>query len=61
MIPDGFAWPDGCMDLPGNGVMCRKGQPICSIIAHQKQAYSVMDALLTQQLNLIKGLHPHGI
>ena len=61
MIPDGFAWPDGCMDLPGNGVMCRKGQPICSIIAHQKQAYSVIDALLTQQLNLIKGLHPHGI
>ena len=61
MIPDGFAWPDGCMDLPDSGVMCRKGQPICSIIAHQKRADSVMDALLTQQLNLQKGLHPHGI
>ena len=61
MIPDGFAWPDGCMDLPGSGVICRTGQPICSIIAHQKRADSVMDALLTQQLNLQKGLHPHGI
>jgi methenyltetrahydromethanopterin cyclohydrolase len=58
MIPDGFAWPDGCMDLPDSGVMCRAGQPICSIIAHQKRAQSVMDALLTQQLNLQKGLHP---
>ena len=61
MIPDGFVWPDGCMDLPGSGVICRTGQPICSIIAHQKRADSVMDALLTQQLNLQKGLHPHGI
>ena len=61
IIPDGFAWPDGCMDLPGDGVMCRKGQPICSIIAHQKRAPSVMDALLTQQLNLLKRFPPHGI
>ncbi len=61
MIPDGFVWPDGCMDLPGSGVICRTGQPICSIIAHQKRADSIMDALLTQQLNLQKGLHPHGI
>ena len=61
IIPDGFAWPDGCMDLPGNGVMCRKGQPICSIIAHQKRADSVMDALLTQQLNLLKRFTSHGI
>jgi methenyltetrahydromethanopterin cyclohydrolase len=46
------------MDLPDSGVMCRKGQPICSIMTHQKRAQSVMDALLTQQLNLQKGLHP---
>jgi methenyltetrahydromethanopterin cyclohydrolase len=61
VIPDGFEWPDGCMDLPGSGVMCRTGQPICSIMAHQKQAQSVMDELLIKQLNLIKGFYPHGI
>lgn len=55
MIPDGFEWPDGCMDLPESGVMCRTGQPICSIIAHQKEAHSVMNELLIKQLNLIKG------
>jgi len=61
IIPDGFAWPDGCMDLPGNGVMCRAGQPICSIIAHQKRAQSVINALLTKQLNLLKRFTSHGI
>ena len=55
IIPDGFEWPDGCMDLPESDVMCRTGQPICSIIAHQKQAHSVMNELLIKQLNLIKG------
>lgn len=52
IIPDGFKWPEGCMDLPQSGVMCRTGQPICSIIAHQKHAQSVMNELLITQLNL---------
>jgi len=60
-IPNGFEWPDGCMDLPESGSMCLAGQPICSIIAHHKQAQSVMNDLLINQLNLIKGLYPHGI
>ncbi len=55
VIPDGFEWPEGCMDLPESGMICRTGQPICSIIAHQKQAHSVMNELLIKQLNLIKG------
>jgi predicted ATP-grasp superfamily ATP-dependent carboligase len=61
IIPEGFAWPPWCMDLPESGTMCRTGQPICSIIAHQKQAQSVMNELLIKQLNLIKGFYPHGI
>ena len=60
-IPDAFEWPDGCMDLPEFGVACRTGQPICSIIAHQKQASSVMNELRIKQLNLIKGFDTHGI
>ena len=61
LIPEAFAWPPWCMDLPESGVMCRTGQPICSIIAHQKRAQSVMNELLIKQLNLIKGFYPHGI
>ena len=61
LIPEAFAWPPWCMDLPESGVMCRTGQPICSIIAHQNGAQSVMNELLIKQLNLIKGFYPHGI
>ena len=49
------------MDLPESGAICRTGQPICSIIAHQKRAQSVMNELLIKQHNLIKGFYPHGI
>ena len=61
LIPDAFAWPDWCMDLPQIGVLCRTGQPICSIIAHQNEAQSVMNELSIKQHNLIKGFYPHGI
>ena len=54
MIPDGFIWPEGCVDLPKSGVICRIGQPICSIMCHKMQAHLVMSALQTQQLNLHK-------
>jgi methenyltetrahydromethanopterin cyclohydrolase len=55
LIPDAFAWPQWCMDLPESGSLIRTGQPICSIIAHQKRALSVMNELLIKQHNLIKG------
>jgi len=58
LIPEAFAWPEGCMDLPESGVMCRAGQPICSIIAHQNGAQSVMNELLIKQLNLNKRFLP---
>ena len=46
IIPEQFEWPDWCMDLPKPGNMCRAGQPICSIIAHQKNSQSVAEQLL---------------
>ena len=61
MIPDGFEWPSWCMDLPESGTTCHIGQPICSIIAHQNEAQSVMNELLIKQLNLHKRFYPHGI
>jgi predicted ATP-grasp superfamily ATP-dependent carboligase len=54
MIPDGFLWPEICLDLPETGVICRTGQPICSIMSHKMQAHLVMSELQTQQINLQK-------
>lgn len=56
IIPNGFDWPDGCMDLPESGVMCRAGQPICSIIAHQNDSGHVPAQLLTLQQFIINKL-----
>ncbi|MFZ2407598.1 MAG: ATP-grasp domain-containing protein [Methylobacter sp.] len=64
IIPDRFEWPGWCMDLPGSGNMCRAGQPICSIIAHQKDSQSVAEQLLTKQqliISKLKGFDRHGI
>jgi len=64
IIPDRFEWPDGCMDLPKPGNMCRAGQPLCSIIAHQKNSRSVAEQLLTKQqliINKLEGSDRHGI
>jgi len=64
IIPGHFEWPPWCMDLPEPGDMCRAGQPICSIIAHQKNSLSVVEQLLTKQqliINKLKGFDRHGI
>jgi methenyltetrahydromethanopterin cyclohydrolase len=58
LIPETFNWPEGCMDLPESGALIRTGQPICSIIAHQKRAQSVMNELLIKQHNLKKVFIP---
>jgi methenyltetrahydromethanopterin cyclohydrolase len=63
-IPDLFEWPEWCMDLPVAGSLIRTGQPICSIIAHQKESQSVSEQLLTKQqliINKLEGFHHHGI
>ena len=54
MVPDSFLWPESCVDLPESGVICRTGQPICSIMSHKMQAHLVMSELQTQQINLQK-------
>lgn len=56
IIPNHFEWPDWCMDLPKSGNMCRAGQPLCSIIAHQKNSRSVAEELLTKQQLIISKL-----
>ncbi len=56
IIPDRFEWPDWCMDLPASGNMCRAGQPLCSIIARQKNSQSVVEQLLTKQQLIINKL-----
>jgi len=44
-IPATMQWPKECVDMPATSVICRKGQPICSIIAHHKTAQSVCEQL----------------
>jgi methenyltetrahydromethanopterin cyclohydrolase len=56
IIPDHFEWPDWCMDLPKTGNMCRAGQPLCSIIAHQKNSLSVAEQLLIKQQLILSKL-----
>ncbi|MCK9396900.1 MAG: ATP-grasp domain-containing protein [Methylobacter sp.] len=56
IIPDRFQWPDWCMDLPKPGNMCRAGQPLCSIIAHQKNLQSVVEQLRIKQQLIISQL-----
>ncbi|MGR9114569.1 MAG: ATP-grasp domain-containing protein [Gammaproteobacteria bacterium] len=55
-IPDCFQWPEGCMDLPGSGLIIRKGDPICSMIAREKSPQSVYHKLTATQQIIVKQL-----
>jgi predicted ATP-grasp superfamily ATP-dependent carboligase len=55
-IPNALQWPENCQDRPAPGAVCRKNQPICSIIAHQKTAQSVLEQLQYQQAALFSQL-----
>lgn len=64
MVPDRMDWPEGSRDKPEPGVICRKGQPICSIISSQMSRRLVLDRLkLARQqiLNQMIKVQPHGI
>jgi predicted ATP-grasp superfamily ATP-dependent carboligase len=63
LVPAGFEWPEGCVDRPEAGSICRKGQPVCSIIAHQNDSQQVLDQLkLRQQIvNKMIKVQSHGI
>lgn len=55
LIPEAFAWPDFCMDLPKPGSLIHTGQPVCSIIIHQNEPKPVsyiqhLAATLSQSL-----------
>lgn len=60
-IPENHIWENNSLDIPAAGQICRTGQPICSIIAHKKQARTVLRALNIQQQTILKGLYSHGI
>ncbi|MEQ1528372.1 MAG: ATP-grasp domain-containing protein [Methylococcales bacterium] len=53
-IPEGFVWPDWCMDLSEPGVLIHTGQPICSIIAREMQSQQVLALLTIREHELIK-------
>ncbi len=57
IIPDAFEWPEGCVDLPAPGVICRKGQPICSIIASQNTPHAVFKQLQSTQQQIFNQLN----
>ena len=64
VIPDYFEWPEGCGDLPLPGVIIGTGQPICSMIAHQKQAQAVLKQLSNTQniiTNKLERFQDHAI
>lgn len=64
LIPALFEWPDGCMDLPVSGARISIGQPICSMIAHQKQAQAVLKQLSNIQqiiINKLERFQTHAI
>jgi methenyltetrahydromethanopterin cyclohydrolase len=56
IIPEQFKWPEWCMDLPEFGSFIPTGQPICSIIANQKNSRSVAEQLLTKQQLILSKL-----
>ncbi|MDP3930912.1 MAG: ATP-grasp domain-containing protein [Methylococcaceae bacterium] len=55
-IPVQFYWPEGVVDIPKAGALIRKGQPICSIIVHEKNTQLVLVQLAIKQQQLIKNL-----
>lgn len=55
-IPLQFYWPDCVVDIPKAGALIRKGQPICSIIVHEKNTQLVLVQLAIRQQQLIQNL-----
>jgi len=55
-IPLQFYWPEGVVDIPKAGALIRKGQPICSIIVHEKNTPLVLVQLAIRQQQLIQNL-----
>lgn len=48
-IPYNMRWPKWCADIPNSNVLIGAGQPVCSIIAHDKKPQQVFKLLLNRQ------------
>ncbi len=57
VIPETFEWPEGCVDLPPPGVICRKSEPICSIIARHNTPQAVFEQLQRKQQQIFNQLN----
>ena len=49
LIPDDFEWPQSVMDIPNAGSIISMGQPICSMITHEKEPQQVLEQLKNKQ------------
>lgn len=56
VVPRLFDWPPYVVDIPAGGALIRKGQPICSIIVHEKNHQLVFAKLADIQQQLIQNL-----
>jgi uncharacterized protein len=64
LIPDGFEWPEGVVDIPISNAIISTGQPICSMITHGKEPDWVLEQLRIKQEYITHhttGFYTHGI
>lgn len=55
-IPADFDWPEGTRDRPAAGVLCRAGQPVCSITVRRSDPEQVRAALAAGQQHIFNQL-----
>lgn len=55
-IPYNMRWPKWCADIPNSNVLIGAGQPVCSIIAHDKNPQQVFKLLINRQHFIINQL-----
>jgi predicted ATP-grasp superfamily ATP-dependent carboligase len=55
-IPEHCSWPDWAVDRPGAGVLCRAGQPVCSVISRRGKPEWVEAELAARQQQIFNQL-----
>ncbi|NOU44195.1 MAG: ATP-grasp domain-containing protein [Methyloglobulus sp.] len=63
-LTDSFVWPEGAQDRPSGDSIISAGQPICSIISHQKEPQAVLEQLQVRHafiINQLDRFQSHGI
>lgn len=51
-IPEAMVWPEWAADLPKPGVICRAGEPLCSVLAFAADAQSAMELVFARAQQL---------